>query len=222
MKTIITKKIDGFNIITGFDKPNIDPVATQKKTLAKLVKTDIFKSVKEKQKKIGEHTKLAAQHTILYSKANFDLKLKTPPLAEANRLKKIMTRAWADRTAEAEKANEIMLGLIADKSKMSDKIKELTISEAIYFTPRTGEEIIENSAAELWVEKVKVAQSKGMLCAKDGKEIANYKGKSIWKKVSGKWEAIIVDKIGEDLPANAVESKNLTEKQIVEINAQVK
>ena len=53
MKTVVTKKIDGFDIVVGFSTVSIEPVETNKIVSAEIVKTPEFAACADKKDKIG-------------------------------------------------------------------------------------------------------------------------------------------------------------------------
>jgi hypothetical protein len=172
MKTILTKEIDGYTIITGFDNPVIDPVAT-KIYVAGLLKDEITeekKNVDNKQKELftlqknkNDLMNMAKQKVAIGDKRNLA----------------ILNYQIEQRDEQIDFVNKELSVLI---KKQIEKEKEIFQNNSIYFETKPGEIVIDDETAgrlgKLCIENEYVdvggniiENNKGVRFIKDGKII---------------------------------------------------
>jgi len=169
MKTIITQMIDGYNIITGFDQPVIDPEATKVEAGKKDI-TEQAKKVEKKANEINAIYKVVNDLITQYEqhKKNGDIN-KAAKVDYEIQLKNI----------QIEILNDEMKVLLKEK-KIADK--KIWNESIVYFEPRQGEicitdelaselgkKIIDNPGCKVDVDGNLIVNKIGVKYIKDGK-----------------------------------------------------
>jgi len=112
---------------------------------------------------------------------------------------------------------------------MLDQNRTLTVANAEYFQPRSGEIIVDEAQADsLKAAKDALQQYKVLSVTIDengdivsSAEIDDYKGLRYWlTDVDGVWSSGIIEAIGESLPSGGILGTDLTAEQIDEIKTQ--
>ena len=124
MKTVITKKIDGLEIITGFSELSIEPVETKKVVAVEIKKTVEYLAVAEKQNKMSAAHKAAGAAAIKSEKA------------KSQDDKKSLHNEFTMFNQQAKSYENEVRDLLPALKK---KEKELRREFAVYFEPRSGE-----------------------------------------------------------------------------------
>jgi hypothetical protein len=196
-RTVLTKEIDNYVVVLGFDQAVVDPIATNEKMLELLKQTDEYEAHKEKVLLIAEKTKA---HISLIGKR---------ALTEEARLKK-------EEELEALKEEIISLqeALQEHLSILDEKTKEIRTNNLIYFEPKLGEGILED---ETLIEKHGKLKKEEALTV-EGEVIPNHKGKVYYKKENGEWIRTKVKKIGEEVPSNSKLDSELTDEERGEVS----
>jgi hypothetical protein len=186
MKTVITKKIDGHEIITGFYRPIIDPVSTgQARDEAMKTVEDAIQVVKNLE-------------------------------ALTDRKKQIIKsmRQGKDIAAKMKEIADLD-NRIGENSRKLDEISRRLFNEnPIYFAPKSGEKIITDEEHEEIKKKLDALKENEKLTA-DFKKIQDNRGVSYWIKKSGMWKSAEIDKIGKSLPRGARPQLSDVERQEV-------
>ncbi len=208
MKTMTTQTIDGFDIIKRIGNVDglIDPEATKKVVAKKIIDTEIHKQIHVIKKQMQTYAIQALQAR------------KNCKNAKTKDEKKKFLDEYKGREFQI---NELQKELKPLAVELEKKHKEMIIEHAIYFIPTPGEEIIKDSKAENITKKMIDALQSGKLLDKNLDQIDDYRGKIFWKKVNSKWEKSDINKLGEVPVIGAIEDKNLTDAQRIEISAQM-
>ena len=178
MKTVITKEIDGCNVVVGFDTAVIDPVTTKNKVLELVKETPEYTSYQEKALSIGEKVK---EHILLLRK-----RVKT----------KEDETFLSDLQTEIESLNS---ELIESVKTVNSKMHEIHKDNLIYFNPKIGEDLLPD---EVVIEHFNNLKENELLLS-NGEVVPNHKGKKYLVKVDGEWVEKKVKSIGENMPNNA-------------------
>ena len=177
MKTVLYKTVDGHDIISGFDVPTVDPVETKKKVDIAIKDTPEYQASEAKKAECNEAAK-AMQAT---SKAKDD---------------EAYTMAVATMAVRQEEMKPLAIAL-------ADKITALRRSEAVYFTPRTGE-VIKTPEERETLKAAIEGRAAGTFITLDGSTVHDNRGQVFYRKVNGKWGRTHIIKIGDPVPTDAV------------------
>jgi hypothetical protein len=190
MDTIITKEIDGHTIIIGFGKAVIDPMATHQK-VAEILSEEIDTIISMVNLLKESHEALSSAVTNKVSNANLG-KMK-------QKLKK-----QRDGIMEAKKDFDI---------KRQKTFKE----NYIYFQPKPGEEISEDSAnVEVLKDIFKTLTARKLLKI-DGTKIVDNRNRKYWEKQGDDWIDVAIESIDIDKPAAAHWEDELSGNELQEV-----
>lgn len=208
MKVITTRKIDGHDVIIDVRSAGglIDPVATQRVVSGLLPDTEVCKKIESIKAQMSVYAKQMIQAQRNAKQAKNDNE----------------KRAFVDeyRTREINFKEE-MKKLEPLAAELKELNREMILKHAVYFTPATGDIIVDDEAGEAAKQAMIDATTAGGVADKDLKIIPDNRGKVYWKSVSGKWTRAVVDKLG-DVPANgSILETDLTEEQRAEVQEQV-
>lgn len=207
MKTILTKEIDGHDIIIGFSRPSIDPVATREVVEPLLYETPEVKQIGQIDKEIGDIRKLARASRDSYK------------IAYANRDKKMIEAHEDDIKRYRIMVEEKLTELYPLKKQLEIKKREFTISKAVYFEPKKGENIISDEIADELCLKTN-ALDKGQKLNTEGFIVPDYRGKIYHLKGPDGWSVQKIETLGEIPESGAVEASKMTANQRSEITEQ--
>lgn len=114
---------------------------------------------------------------------------------------------------EQEKVREKQTAMLA-------KNRELTLKNAVYFTPKQSEEIIEEAEAiELRDKLTALPANKKLL--RNGTEIDDLRNAEYYmQNENGVWNKGVIEKLGETIPAGGILKTDLTIEQQTEISRQ--
>lgn len=122
-RTVVTKQIDDFEIVIGFDKALIDPMATKNKVLSILKEGTELKEIENTYQEIQQ-----LQENIVESQT-----AQNQSLRDTLQLK-------IDKLSELQKV-------------YNEKVANLFVSELVYFEPKKGETIIDSVEYGMFIEK---------------------------------------------------------------------
>lgn len=200
-KTVITRKIDGLDIVIGFGELSIDPMATRPVVVAEIQNTDEFKAVKSAQDKRNAAVRMAGGAAQLSKKAK-------------NKADK--QKHWDNRLNYLEQAtgheNEIK-GLLPG---LKQKQRELRQSQAIYFDPKAGEVVVGSDTAT----NLRGKMADGLV-GLDGKMIPDCRGVVHCTKKAGKWSVAEIVTLNVSVPNGAVVYADLDDVQRGEVDLQI-
>jgi hypothetical protein len=170
MKTVITQQIDGYNIIIGFDKPQIDPIETKKAIQPLINNLNISKKLKQKIKEAGRIHK---------AKSAALLKMK---FAEKQKDAIKFEEAERELNKRLNDLKEIEKDFIELKKEQLEKIQALKKNNRVYFEPRTGEDrITKNEYQTLSAAYIDNKQN-GNLTDRNGNEVIDNRGQTYVKE----------------------------------------
>ncbi len=205
MHTVITRRIDGFDIITGFGERSIEPVKTKKLVAKEIKKTDEFKAVESKQDQMKAALKLAADS----GKKSKEAKNKAEK--ESHYAEK-MVRLQQARGYE----NEIK-AMLPDLKK---KQKSLTLELAVYFEPKAGE--IVKTEAQMMSIRASVDRLNGNGYVTESGEIVEDNRGVVYCKLSGsKWTVRKIGVLGVSVPSGDILYDNLDADQKKAVDLQL-
>jgi hypothetical protein len=207
MKTIITKSLDGYDIIIGFGDADaiIDPQATRRVVDKEIIKTETWKKIEQIKKQMQVYANQALQAKINCSKSK--------------------SKSDADKFyAEFLKRRNDMVELESELKPLAIQIdieyRSMILKHAIHFTPTAGEYIVSDAEADIAIQKKDEADKIGMLLDKNLKQVADNRGIIYWQK-SDKWYKSEIRKIGEVPSKNMIAESDLTGSQTLEIKDQL-
>lgn len=186
MKTVITEKIDGYDIIKGFGDPQIEPVETRKKVEEKMKVQPELKEVERKAEEMKRLWKLRheSKDAAKIAYAAEDIK---------NHAKFVYEVEMRD-----EQIKTLNLELVELLKKLEEKRQEIWKQNLEYFQPKKGEYFISDDEYKQLGKLAMDAKSKrGNLIDKNGNEVIDNRGvkyikegkvieiKELGKKVDG-------------------------------------
>lgn len=252
--TLVTKKIDGHEIIAGFGKLRIDPPRTRSALREAVNETAEYKV--HSRLKTRHQNQLAAQWNFVHKKrlaligkklsgkiqkalkatpeykiytqikAGADLKTDAgiQKVAEAWRTVKLKEQALVRQnsnvnaqlfeTAEYKEFLELRQRTQAELkqswSAVLKKQKSMLATEAVYFEPKAGEELISDEEAETLKASLEALPEKIFLLKAGGQIIDRRREVYFFQETGRKWTEAAVEKLGEELPATAVFQSEMT------------
>lgn len=206
MKTKITQKIDDYNIIIGIGEAQIDPVKSNPIAIEELKKTVEYKAVEDKKKEL-QPLAVKSQQAFKNAKAS-----KT--VSEKNGFVKEYQQVNEQIKIIESQLKELFMPLTIKQS-------ELILKHAVYFQPKEGEFIIDDVEALAVETAMQQAAQANKLLDDTLKQISDYRGETVWKKISGKWQQRAILKIGDEPKAGEILASALTENQQSEIKEQL-
>ena len=228
MFTIITKEIDGLDIVLGVDSEKIDQVATMKNVRPFLENSKEYKAQKTRLEKIRSLTNsndsLNRQGKTVVQRASLrmgvllmDVKqtdLTAGEMASINKYNKLRIR----NTEEVEAITAELPGV---EKKLLAKKKELIKTHGIFFNLKNEyENRIDDTTAKTVKAKLKSKNKKQFLTV-DGEIIDDLRGKTFFGKISGAWEKIEVKLLSDTVDTGIYFlQEDLTEFEVLEMNAQ--
>lgn len=193
MKTIITREIDGYNVVMGIDYPIIDSVATRLK-VDNIVKDD---------PEMLEAAKVTNQIAKLH-KAYF-------------KLSNAKKRRFAGKMQTLRERFDLLIPVLAKlRASTDEKRWKLFNEDPIYFQPKPGERIISDEEAESF----DIPRPENRVLLRNGDFIPDFRGVKYWLKTDDRWSLNEITKIGIPVPSWSVPELSLTLDQQVEIRAQ--
>lgn len=212
-RTVLTEKLPdaqgGQTIVKGFDFPVIDPHRTREKVAVAIRQADESRAFSDKRKAIENECKMAGQ-----SRTSEIAAKKNNNIADAE-------KHHSDYLRRFENASDLMNEMLPLKRAYNQKLKSLRKSQAIFFTPRNGEEILENNEMATLSEKYR-GLNKNQVLLRDGSVKSDFVGVEYWKKsTDGKWSKNMISQIGKNIPTGGKRKEDLTQEERAEISEQL-
>ena len=165
MKTIITKKIDGYNIIVSFGDLLIEPVETRKKVDGLMKGQQVVKDCVNKGKELSN----------IWTTRNDYIRVAKAAFKSGD------SKKHADAMYQIELRDEQIKALNKElvelKKKVEEKRQEIWKENLIYFDPKPSEIMIdEDKYLELGKVIMNAKEERGNLVDIDGKEIIDNRG----------------------------------------------
>jgi hypothetical protein len=204
MISVFTEEIDGLTVITRFDEAPIDPVATQEASKGLLEKTQEAKDFEKKRAELEDETAIFQAHCRNLPKKYADL---------TDEMK-------AELKAIQDKLMAIRMAAGAAFLQVSQKYYEILEENTVYFSPRVGEEFLENKDEAESLTGKRDQLKEGEILLRDGTKKTDLRGTEYWIKKDKKWKKKTIAKIGETLPTGAKSGQELTPPDWAEIYAQ--
>jgi hypothetical protein len=196
MKTILFKEIDGYEILTGFGNPAVDPIETRKAAGLVLETTEEYKqlaALRARNAEVQEQRRMAMT----------DLKKEKDPAKRRdaeNRYKDAMMLAEQLESQAAELA-----------PRFAEKERTCLRDNAVYFEPRPGERIVEDAEVGRLTVAVDAA-GPGYLVDTAGTAVPDFRGKVFWLKTADGWTRQDVNTIGIEPVGKPYEDLNDSER----------
>ena len=200
MRTVIYKTLDGHKIITGFDRPTVDGVETGKIVSEAIKETPEWQAVEAKKAE--------------YSAAIKELSNLKGRYKKGSKISREAQDQWNYASAKAKMCQDELKPLAI---ALSDKLSDLRRSEAVYFEPRAGEVVRDDSEVDVLVGAIQ-GRSDGTLITLDGATVTDNRGRVYFRKVGGKWGRTQIVRIGDAVPADAVTEPDETQRIEIEID----
>jgi hypothetical protein len=196
MHTVVTKKVDGIEIIVGIDRLIVDPEETKKKINPILAESEEIKTLALLRENIAIKT------SQLKRVASGAAKMPVSDLVA-------LQDEIKDLTASTKTAHDL-----AEKKR-----RELIHDNKVYFAPSENEKIVSEDEAEEIKQKINSLGKRHYLTA-DKKVVHDLRGHKYHVKIDGNWKIYKIDRLGEETPAGAKASGDLTDKDREEISEQ--
>lgn len=208
MKTIITKEIDGFKIISAIGQGDgmIDPIATKAKVDKIIKETEIFKQIKKLKDSMTSYVYKEQQGLRNAKKA------KTKPEQQ-----KFMNEVNDAR----DEMRKIMIDLAPLGKDLQQKFSEMMLEHAVFFDLKENEKYVEDSEAEDIAQIMNEALQDGCVLSENKEKIQNNKGKIYWIKDKDEWIKSVIDVLGVEPESGEIEEKDLSPEQKEEIKEQL-
>ena len=153
-KTVLFETIDGHDVIIGFDRPTVDPHETTEIVNALIKETPEYQAAEAKK---AEYTQAVKDRAAA---------IKAKDTATYN-------NAVAAMNVRQDEQKPLARAL-------ANKITALRRSEAVYFTPRSGEVIKTSEEIETLLTAFK-GRTQGVLITIDGGQIKDNRGKVVYQ-----------------------------------------
>ena len=197
-------EIDGFKIVTGFDMPSIDPVATSKIIDPLLVETEEHKYLEKLRAEFGELERRRQALLISSRRVRNHAELQATQQSYESVVKKQI---------------DVQKKAVEHKPKYTKKRLELMEKHAVRFTISTCPKISQEQKDKL--SDAFALLKPGQLLTVDGHVLTDHRGGEYWfQNTENIWAKITITKLGEELPAGAKLRKDLTDDECSEIRHQ--
>jgi uncharacterized coiled-coil protein SlyX len=205
MKTIFHANIDGREIVLGFGEANglIDPVATAIKIAPLVEAADETKQLTALNAQISARMQAQGQA--------FELAVRAKSVGDSATL----TRQNAEYQAKGMEIAELQKQLPALITAFEAVRAKLTEANAAYTHPPQGEDLIDDAQAAEMAAK-HAARGEGRQLLMTGAYITDLRGRDFYLP-GPPWQHMVIDKLGEELPADALTPDLLTDAQRAEI-----
>ena len=210
MNTVITRNIDGHEVVKGFSKLAVDGVATTNVVSAAIIDTAEFKAAEEVQGRLIASDRLANE--------------KQREAGKQHKLgnKKGAQDIWNDSEIIVRQSKQIEEELKPLVEVLKSKKQSMRSEKAVYFEPPLGEVV--KTEAEIADLKEKVASGQGFVCL-DGSVLADNRGVVFCEHHGdgqvGGWMVTKISTIGVDIPVGAILYGDLTSDQKQEVDLQI-
>jgi hypothetical protein len=229
MYTVITKEVDGLNIVLGIDTEKIDPIATAKRIKTYLEASNEYKAKKVRFDKI---------RGLSESNNSLDIQGKNIIQRACNRLSKIPNDVresdlTAGETSSLNKYNNLKVRnndeikkITAEFPEVEKNLKlkktELIKKHGIYFNLKNEyENTICDKDAKILKSKLKIISGQKKFVLIDGSIIDDLRSKTFYAKISGRWEKIEVKLLSDTVDTGIFcLMEDLTDDEKAEISVQ--
>lgn len=212
MKTIVTRKIDGIEIVVGFSELSIEPVETKKIVAVEIKKTAEYLAAAEKQNEMSAAHKAAGSAIIESNKS----KVKSE--------KENLHREFTMFNQQAKGYENELRGLLPALKKKEIELRRI---HAVYFEPKAGEYIKTGDEISALIDVISGLNGDGYVDL-SGNVVEDNRGVVYYQKKSGKCIVTQINTIGVGVPKSGIlyadliaEDKKNVDLQI-EINAAAK
>jgi hypothetical protein len=190
-KIIVIENIDGFEIVKGISKLQIDPIASKEVIYNELMKTPEFIACAEKQNEVNSKFVQAGA------------KRKQAHVAATQRNKTLSEALYTEFKQLYDQAMELMKEVRNLLPAVKAAKKELYKTHAVYFNPGKNEKIKTESEIES-IKTIAKNLPKDKSITSDGTLIDNYSGMSFYHKENGVWIETFINKVGVNKPDGSV------------------
>lgn len=220
MKTRITQNIDGYDIIIGIGEAQIDGVATDRIIIPMLKETAEYMAVENAK---AELSKAATERYMAQKEcgkinagiyAAKDENIKKQLKLELQKASLVYQQKAIEQKEKEEALKPLAMPLI-------EKKKELFMANPVYFHPKQGESLITDDEATAIETAMISATENNCYVDINLKEICDNRGKTAWRKISGKWAKRDISILGDDLKAGEILQSDLSESEQLEITEQL-
>jgi hypothetical protein len=214
MKTIFHANIDGKEIVLGFGESNgfIDPRATEIKIapmLAALPETQQMQAIE------GELQALRMKAALALDKAGKNTPFVLPD-------GKVLSAGNPGLMQQFNGEYQMHLGAISEVEKRIPAIvgayeaarAHLVIDNAAYTHPKPGEDLVEDTESAEMAAKFAL-RGGGQQLLLTGEYVTDLRGRDFW--LPSPWRHVVIDSLGEEMPAGAIVTDQLTAAQLSEI-----
>jgi hypothetical protein len=207
MKTVITRKINGLEIVTGFSELSIEPIETRKIVADEIKKTAEYLAAAEKQNKMSAAYR-AAGAAAIKSKAT---------KAQGDKIKHHNEFTMFNAQAKGYE-NEVKELLPALKKKET----ELRRTHAVYFEPTARETIKTEAEISNLTDIIASLKGKGYVDL-SGNVIEDNRGVVYCKKLSTQWKISRILTLGVKVPKTGILYDDLTaeDKKAVDLQIEI-
>lgn len=231
MKSLKVKKIDGLDVVVGFQDRVICPVSTQSKNRQAVHDTVEFKELKKLNKKQDDYNgqmlaagKKAGALLKASKDENVDPVLAKKYVAQSAKQDKIKTNLGGMLGTLNEEAKPLVLAcrkkeieILTDNPVYNDEVIDPVGEKAA--GPRQGEMI--KTAGEIEDLKQKLADKvENMQLLENGEYVNDERGKVYCLKMDGKWVKKSIDKLVVTNPSGSKFESELTDSEKIEIGDQ--
>lgn len=213
--TVIFRDEDGYQVVVGFGEAVIDPHQTGQAIAAKLKDSDEFKALGAVKSRLAE---LSTQK-IEGRKALGVLGRQGQEATKAGNSKEIVrVNAAVEKVkADLEEIHATVPGVIeqgkAAHGELMGRRLALMEENAVYFTPRAGEEIISDADYQKYGEVYAARKAENEIVCRDFSTVIDRRGEN-WARKGAVWTVGQIEKLGEDLPKGAIWVDDLSDDQL--------
>lgn len=207
MYTMITKKIDGIEVILGLDTEKLDQIATNKKIKPLVENSSEYKAKSARLQRIKERT--IANESLLKQGRTIANRV---ALQKGKILNGLIDSDFTSGEKESianynskiidnnEVVKAVNLELVDLNKNLKKKISEIQKKHGIYFNLKNDyENTISNEKYTEFSGKLKQIKSKKMFLCSDGKIIIDNRNKIFFALVDKVWIKKEIKKLGEDI-----------------------
>lgn len=216
MKTVFHTTIDGKEVVLGFGDANgfIDPRATEIKIAPML---SALPETQQRQALEAELADLRTKAAIALNEAGKNTPVVLPD-------GKVLSVGNQELMRKYNGEYQMHLGSVAEVEKRIPAIvgafeaarARLVVANAVYTHPKPGEDLMEDNAVAEMAAKFAL-RGDGQALLLTGEYIADLRGRDFW--LASPWRHMVIDKLGEEIPADAIIPDHLTPAQLSEIAA---
>ena len=185
-KTVLYQVIDGHKIVTGFDRPTVDAVATN--------------AIVSEAKKDTDEYQAAEAKKAEYAEAVNELSTLQKKYKKGAKISREDQELWNHALGKMSVRQDELRPLARD---LDNKIVALRREHAVYFEPRAGEVVRDASEVDKLIQAIQDKED-GTVIDLDGGEVYDNRGVIFFRKSDGKWGRTQIVKLGDKIPGDAV------------------